>query len=153
MDQAYAPLPERGVEHGSKFVSPLDFFFGTERPPGFVPIRSNSAMSVYWAVINGAGIGAFPTYARALSKELIPLSLPFQLRFDMWVYYHSDARHSPAVRAAVDWLKDAFDGEKYPWFGDEFVHPDDFPGATNGEGAVVQLFEDLAQRVHEPKPA
>jgi DNA-binding transcriptional LysR family regulator len=124
----------------------LDYFVGTERPKSFLPFRSNSAMSVYWAVINGAGIGAFPTYARALSKELIPLALPLRLRFDMWLYYHEAARHSPAVRATVDWIKAAFDARKYPWFGDDFVHPDDFPGADRS-ASVVQLFEGLAQRV------
>lgn len=124
----------------------VDFFFGTARPAGFIPIRSNSAMSVYWAVVNGAGIGAFPTYTRALSKDLIPLELPFQLRFDLWIYYHAAARNSPAVRAAVDWIRDAFDGTRYPWFADEFVHPNDFPSGER-EAGVVQLFEELAPRV------
>jgi DNA-binding transcriptional LysR family regulator len=144
----------RFVEQAGAGLNPtlVDFFFGTDRPAGFVPIRSNSAMSVYWAVVNGAGIGAFPTYVRSVTKNLIPLSLPFQLRFDLWVYYHSAARHTPAVRAAVDWLKDAFDGDKYPWFADEFVHPNDFPVADRSAG-VVELFEDIAQRVHEPMAA
>jgi DNA-binding transcriptional LysR family regulator len=125
----------------------VDFFFGTERPPGFVPIRSNSSMSVYWAVVNGAGVAAFPTYVRSITKDLIPLTLPFQLRFDLWIYYHESARSSPAIRATVDWIKEAFDGERYPWFADEFVHPDAFPGTKRRRADVVELFEGLAARV------
>ncbi|MBO9712900.1 LysR family transcriptional regulator [Sphingomonas sp.] len=127
----------------------IDYFVGTDRPAGFMPIRSNSAMSLYWAVINGAGIGAFPTYARVLSKQLIPLSLPFQLRFDLWIYYHSSARNAPAIRAAVEWLKGAFDPKRYPWFADEFIHPDEFPGADRS-GDVVELFEDMTSHVLKP---
>ncbi|PXA96588.1 hypothetical protein DMC47_17275 [Nostoc sp. 3335mG] len=128
-------------------ASLVDFFFGTERPPGFVPIRSNSSMSVYWAVMNGAGIAAFPTYVRAITRDMIPLTLPFQLRFDLWIYYHESARNSPAIRATVDWVKQAFDGDRYPWFADEFVHPDEFPGTQRRRADVVELFEDLATRV------
>ncbi len=106
-----------------------------------MPIRSNSALSVYWAVVNGAGIAALPTYARAVSKHLIPLDVPLPLRFDLWYYFHAEARHSPAVRATIDWLKTAFDPELYPWFSDQFVHPSDFD--KNRTGKVVRLFEGL----------
>lgn len=124
-------------------------FFGSELPPGFLTIRSNSALSVYWAVIHGAGISAFPTYVRAISKELIPITIPAHLRFDLWLYYHVSARNSPSVRKTIDWVKDAFDGRKYPWFADEFVHPDQFPGADR-QASVIRLYEDLTPRVQYP---
>jgi DNA-binding transcriptional LysR family regulator len=124
-------------------------FFGAELPPGFLTIRSNSALSVYWAVIHGAGIGAFPTYTRAISKELIPITIPAHLRFDLWLYYHVSARNSPSIRKTVEWVKAAFDEEEYPWFADEFVHPDDFPGQDR-QASVIRLYEDMTPRVQYP---
>ena len=119
----------------------IKFLVGSDLPAGFMPIRSNSALSVYWAVVNGAGIAALPTYARAVSKHLIPLDVPLPLRFDLWYYFHAEARRSPAIRATVDWLKAAFDPGLYPWFADQFVHPNDFE--SNRTGKVVRLFEGL----------
>jgi DNA-binding transcriptional LysR family regulator len=119
----------------------IKFLIGSELPDGFMPIRSNSALAAYWAVVNGAGIAALPTYTRALSKHVIPLALTLPIRFDLWLYYHIEARHSPAVRATVDWLRAAFDPTVYPWFSNDFVHPRDFERAGNGK--VVPLFEGL----------
>lgn len=111
----------------------LDLFVGAERPPGFVPIKSNSAMSVYWAVIGGAGVGVFPTFACAISDDLVPLDLSLPLRFDIWLYHHAEASSVPAVRSTVAWLHDAFDPALYPWFRDDFVHPDDLPARERSE--------------------
>ncbi|MEO8375968.1 MAG: LysR family transcriptional regulator [Sphingomonas bacterium] len=119
----------------------IKYVVGSELPEGFMPIRSNSALSVYWAVLNGTGIAALPTYSRAMSKYLLPLDVPLPIRFEVWYYYHVDARHSPAVRATVDWLKAAFDPVNYPWFAEHFVHPRDFGGKKAGN--VVPLFEGL----------
>jgi DNA-binding transcriptional LysR family regulator len=119
----------------------IKFLVGAELPEGFMPIRSNSALAAYWAVVNGAGIAALPTYTRALSKHVIPLALTLPIRFDLWLYYHVEARHSPAVRATVDWLRAAFDPILYPWFADQFVHPREF--AREKDGKVVPLFEGL----------
>jgi DNA-binding transcriptional LysR family regulator len=106
----------------------IDHIFGQHRPKGFIPICSNSAITQFWAVAQGLGIGAFPTYA-SLSERLVPIELPFQLRFELYYFYHANAKRSPAVQAALTWLKDAFNSERYPWFSDRFVHPRDFPRA------------------------
>ena len=119
----------------------IDFLIGSDRPPGFVPIRSNSALSVYWAVASGAGIAALPSYARVMAKHLRPLDIPLPLRFELWYYYHPGARRSPAIRAAIDWLKAAFDPVDYPWFAERFIHPRDFAAAR--DGTVVPLFGGL----------
>jgi len=131
------------VEQSGPGLNPglIKYLVGSDWPDGFMPIRSNSALSVYWAVVNGAGIAALPTYARAVSKHLIPLDVPLPLRFDLWYYFHAEARHSPAIRSTIDWLKTAFDPDLYPWFADQFVHPRDFE--KNRTGKVVRLFEGL----------
>lgn len=130
-----------GVSH-----SALDLFIGSERPAGFIPMRTNSSLSMFWAAASGAGIAALPTYSRAISSKVVPLDLPVQLRFRMWYHYHGSARSSPAVAAAVAWLKAAFDPVAYPWFGETFVHPRDFLKPEPGR-RVVSLFESFADSV------
>jgi hypothetical protein len=39
----------------------------------------------------------------------------------------------------LDWVIDAFDPNKFPWFRDEFIHPKDLPKVVEGE-AVVNMF-------------
>jgi molybdate transport repressor ModE-like protein len=129
-----------------------DFFVGQELPAGFIPIRTNSSIAVFWATVNGAGIAALPTYGRAISRKLIPVNLPVQLRFPMWYFFHSSARKSKPVVDAVQWLKAAFDAERYPWFAEEFVHPDDFV-LRNGNSKVVSLFASLVDTVDLAGPA
>jgi DNA-binding transcriptional LysR family regulator len=120
----------------------LDQLVGTDRPPGFLPIRTNSSLALFWAVANDAGIAFMPTYALGVTRKLVPIDLPFQLKFDVFYYYHPEARGSAHINAAVGWLKRLFDPQIYPWFRSEFVHPRDFPRQANGEN-VVRLFEPL----------
>lgn len=120
----------------------LDQLVGTDRPAGFLPIRTNSSLAMFWAVANNAGIAFMPTYALGVTRKLIPIDLPFQLKFDIFYYYHPEAKGSPPIKAAVDWLKKLFDPQVYPWFRSEFVHPRDFPTQFD-EDNVVRLFEPL----------
>jgi len=36
-------------------------------------------------VANCVGIGALPTYARAITRRVRPLDLPIRLRFELWL--------------------------------------------------------------------
>jgi hypothetical protein len=40
----------------------------------------------------------------------------------------------------IDWIVDSFDGRKFPWFRDEFIHPRDLPKEYRGT-PVINLFE------------
>ena len=122
----------------------LDQLVGTERPAGFLPIRTNSSLAVFWAVANGAGIAFMPTYVTSLVSKLVPIDLPFRLKFDVFYYYHPEARNCPIVKAGVDWLKQCFDPVSNPWFRKEFVHPNDF--FPNQNNVVVPLFTSLAAK-------
>ena len=123
----------------------LDQLIGTDRPAGFLPLRTNSSLALFWAVADGAGIAFMPTYVLALTKKMVPLELPFRLRFDLFFYYHPEARDTPAIRSAIAWLRKLFDPEANPWFRAEFVHPSAFfSGSTNSDN-VVQLFEPLIE--------
>lgn len=136
-------LKHRFIEQASPGIRSdlLDQLVGTDRPAGFLPIRTNSSLAVFWAVANSAGIAFMPTYVTALVSKLVPIDLPFRLKFDIFYYFHPEARNCPVVRAGVDWLKQCFDAETNPWFRSEFVHPDNF--FPDSDGVVVPLFTSL----------
>lgn len=119
----------------------LDQLVGTERPPGFLPIRTNSSLAVFWAVAQGVGIAFMPTYAAALVRSLVPIDLPFQIKFDIFYYYHPEARAAPPIVAGIEWLRASFDPQSFPWFRSAFVHPNDFRQRAHDN--VIQLFEPL----------
>jgi DNA-binding transcriptional LysR family regulator len=89
-------------------------------------MRTNVSSANYWAVANGAGIGVFPTYASALGGKIIPLEVELHLPFDIWLSYHPGNGRIPRVRHMIDWLIEAFNPAKFPWFKDEFIHPREF---------------------------
>ena len=102
-------------------------FIGQEAAHQTSTVKVNTSYSLYQGVLSGVGIGALPTYISALSSELHPLELPLQLKFDLWLSFDRSLKKSRTVRAAIDWLHDCFDARRYPWFGDKFLHPRDFP--------------------------
>jgi hypothetical protein len=90
----------------------------------FVSVRANTSTAHAYAISRGAGIGLLPTYARAITRRVRPINVDFGLRRDIWLFYHPKVRSVKRVRAAIDWLRDAFDPDRYPWFREEFVPPD-----------------------------
>jgi DNA-binding transcriptional LysR family regulator len=106
---------------------------------GFVAMRNNVSSAHVWAVSKGAGIGWLPTYVPAVAGPLIPLDIDIQFPLDIWLTYHPDAKRIPRVRQLIEWTIQAFDGRKYPWFRDEFVHPNDLQKSYKGE-PLVNLF-------------
>jgi DNA-binding transcriptional LysR family regulator len=123
-----------------------DFVFGSDRGEGLVPIRTNSSLAQLWAVANGAGIAPMPTYVRAITKGVVPMDPPLNLRFDLFCSYHPSARGSPAIESTLAWLRNCFDAQACPWFRSDFVHPDDFR-IPDKSGRVVSLFDGLVDIV------
>jgi DNA-binding transcriptional LysR family regulator len=107
---------------------------------GFVALRTNVGSAHLWSIAKGAGIGWLPTYVPAIAARIIPLELDLRFPFDVWLTYHPDAVRIPRVRRMVDWIIDSFDPRKYPWFRDEFIHPNDLPKEYRG-APIVNLFE------------
>lgn len=142
-DSAEDLLNHRFIEQAAPGVKSglLDQLVGSERPPGFLPIRTNSSLAIFWAVANGAGIAYMPTYATTLVPRLVPIDLPFRVKFDIFYYFHPEGRASPVVMAGIEWLKHCFDAAAYPWFRQDFVHPSRFGGRHDDN--VVPLFQTL----------
>jgi DNA-binding transcriptional LysR family regulator len=116
---------------------------------GFVAMRNNVSTAHFWSIAKGAGIGWLPTYAPMLGDPLIPLDIGIKFELDIWLACHPDAKKIPRVGQLIDWTVGAFDGRKYPWFRDEFVHPRDLPKAYKEPEPLVNLFAGFRQ----PRPA
>jgi DNA-binding transcriptional LysR family regulator len=102
-------------------------------------MKTNVSSANYWAVANGAGIGVFPTYACALGGKIIPLEVELRRPFDIWLSFHATSGRIPRVRHMIDWLVEAFNPKRFPWFKDEFVHPSEFKAVYKGE-SLTNLF-------------
>ncbi len=104
-----------------------------------VVMKTNVSSANYWAVAKGAGIGMFPTYALALGGKMIPLDIDVRWSFDIWLSYHATSGRIPRVRHTIDWLIEAFNPAKYPWFRDEFIHPRELEAVYMG-APLTHLF-------------
>jgi DNA-binding transcriptional LysR family regulator len=107
---------------------------------GFVSMVNNTSTAHSWAIAKGAGIGCVPTYIHAIGGRFVPIDLDVHFPFDIWLTYHPDAGRIPRVRRMIEWIIDAFDPRKFPWFRDEFIHPNELMKQYEGE-ALVNLFE------------
>lgn len=107
---------------------------------GFVALRTNVSSAHYWAIARGAGIGWLPTYAAAIGARVVPIDLNLRFSFDVWLTYHPDVNRIPRVRRMIDWLIDSFDPKRFPWFRDDFIHPNDLPVEYRG-APLAALFE------------
>lgn len=117
----------------------IDLFIGEDAAKRLVMAKVNTSHSLYWAIVNGVGIGALPTYARSISKRVRPLDLPIHLKFELWLSFDRSVQASQPVREAIDWLRGCFDPNLYPWFADDFIHPDNFEDKLR-TSKVVSLF-------------
>jgi DNA-binding transcriptional LysR family regulator len=117
---------------------------------GFVAMRNNVSTAHLWSIAKGAGIGWLPTYVPALGDPLIPLDIGFKFELDIWLAYHPDAKKIPRVKQLIDWTVQCFDGRKYPWFSDEFVHPNDLQKSYKEAEPLVNLFAGF-KKVSRPK--
>jgi DNA-binding transcriptional LysR family regulator len=117
----------------------LSAMFGDEISSKMVCMRTNTSSSHYWAIARGVGIGVLPTYARAITKRIVPIDMEIKLRRDIWLIYHPDVRRSKIGQKAVQFLRQSFDPLRYPWFSENFLHPDEFETDFHGSN-VVRLF-------------
>ena len=93
----------------------------------------------YWAIANGAGIGVLPTYSCALGGKIIPPEVELRRPYHIWLSYHPGCGRIPRVRHMIDWLVEAFNPVKFPWFKNEFIHPSEFKSVYKGE-TLTHLF-------------
>jgi DNA-binding transcriptional LysR family regulator len=105
-----------------------------------VSMRMNTSSAHAYAISRGAGIGPLPTYARALTKRLIPVCDDYHIRRDVFLVHNRETTKSLHHRKVIAWIKEAFDASEYPWFGADFIHPNEFEDKV-GHGNIVQMFD------------
>ena len=91
-----------------------------------VGFKTNSSVANFYAIEKGAGIGGLPTYAKALGSDVEPVDIGVVNSVDIWMTYHPVAKRTPRIATMIDWVKGCFDPERFPWFRDEFIHPNEF---------------------------
>lgn len=114
--------------------------FGAKPQVGFVSMINNVSSAHYWAIAKGAGIGWLPTYAMAIGARVIPVNVNITFPYDIWLAYHPEAAQIPRVRKMIDWIVAAFDPREFPWFRDEFIHPDKLADHYRGP-QLINMFE------------
>ena len=65
--------------------------------------------------------------------------------FSIWFLSQPGSGRIPRMRRMIDWLVEAFNPAKFPWFRDEFVHPGEFKAVHMGE-SLTQSFRGLLDR-------
>lgn len=126
VDQA-APQVEEGVVARK---------LGLESIEGIVGVRTNASSAMLYAIEKGAGIGALPTYASVINLPVLPVDLGIGHHLDIWLTYHPDVRETPRIALVIGWLKSIFDPDRYPWFRDEFIHPNELAEMATGDLAI-----------------
>lgn len=128
----------------------LDMLLGSDRPKSTTAIRTNSSLTQAYAAASGSGLAILPSYTRVLTSRLVPLALPLPVRVPLFFFYHARARNVPVIRETVDWLRQCFNPESFPWFADRFVHPDEFPTVQPKDANVVQMFGHFVDFIGAP---
>ena len=121
-----------------------DRLFPGVSPIGFVSLRSNVGSAHYWSIAKGAGIGLLPTYAQALGAQLVPLEIDVAQPIDIWMAYHPGVKRIARTKRTIDWIVQSFDPQRFPWFRDDFIHPDKLLEEYKGEPLVNSLFAGYA---------
>lgn len=96
---------------------------GIDSIDGIPGIRTNSSAASFYAVERGGGIGVLPSYSVALKAPVIPVDIGIHNSLDIWMTYHPSIKKTPRKAIVIDWLKSIFEPQIYPWFRDEFIHP------------------------------
>ncbi len=94
-------------------------------PREFVSLRTNTSSAHAFAIAQGTGIGALPTYARAVTTQVRPVVPDYHFARDIWLVYHPSAGEHKGVRQVIDWLRQSFDPQRYPWFSEQFHSPEE----------------------------
>jgi hypothetical protein len=77
----------------------------------------------------------------AIGADLVPLNL-FTKGIDIWLTYRADAKRIKRVQRTAEWIMQIFSPRRFPWFRDEFIHPDQFAEVYKG-GPLTNRVADL----------
>jgi DNA-binding transcriptional LysR family regulator len=102
---------------------------------------TNSSIGHLYAVERGLGIGGLPTFSMAMGGRLIPIDIGIQHSMEVFMIYRKDARRLKRVSIAIDWLRQIFNPQRYPWFAPAFMHPADIVRTLNQTMERSEVFD------------
>ena len=123
---------------------------GLESIEGIVGVRTNASSALLYAVEKGAGIGSLPTYASVINAPVLPVDLGLKHYLDIWLTYHPDARKTPRMSLVIDWLRSIFDPNRFPWFRDEFIHPNELAKMASEDATLKDMRETFPSAMTRP---
>ncbi len=89
-----------------------------------VAVETNTSTANYYAIAQGAGIGAIPTYVYPEWGNIVPVDkIAKPACLEIWMTYHPEVKKVPCKALAIEWIKEIFDPKVYPCFRREFIHP------------------------------
>jgi len=101
-------------------------------PTKQIVLRNNVSSAHLSAILNGAGIGILPTYVQAIDIDIVPLQIDLDSWADIWLTYRAEAKRTARIQQTIEWVTQIFEPRRYPWFRDEFIHPDRFADHYKG---------------------
>lgn len=105
-------------------------YLGLESIDQLVGIATNASTGILYAVENGAGIGALPTYVGVINRDIVPVDIGIRHQLDTWLTYHPDIKLNRRKAYMIEWIRRIFDPQTHPWFRDEFIHPTELRKVT-----------------------
>lgn len=111
-------------------------FLGVENIDDIVALKTNSSTTLFYAIERGAGIGVIPTYATALNAPVVPLDCDLQNKLDIWLTYHPSVKKTPRKAMIIEWIKSIFNPRVYPWFSEQFIHPEELKNMIPTEAEI-----------------
>jgi DNA-binding transcriptional LysR family regulator len=116
-------------------------YLKTSRLEADIAFVTNSSIAHLYAVERGIGIGGLPTFAMAMGGRLVPIDVGLQHSMEVWMVYRKDARRIRRVSIAIDWLRQIFNPQRFPWFGPTFIHPADVVRMLHQNLDRTELFD------------
>ena len=77
-------------------------------------------------------IGILPTYVQAIDIDIVPLQIDLDSWADIWLTYRAEAKRTARIQQTIEWVTQIYEPRRYPWFRDEFIHPDRFADHYKG---------------------
>ncbi len=113
-----------------------------------IAFLTNSSVAHLYAIEKGLGIGGLPTFAMAMGAPLLPLDLGFSHSTEVWISYRPEMRKVKRVSLVIDWLRQAFDPKRQPWFAPGFIHPAELVEQVDASDRRPEIFDSRLIRNH-----
>jgi DNA-binding transcriptional LysR family regulator len=84
--------------------APHERWFGRIAPHRRVVFRCNNIPTLQAAARQGLGVAVLPCFLADAEPELVRLEGPEPTSLELWLLVHGDLRHTPRVRAVMDWV-------------------------------------------------